>query len=190
MAGQYAIGQPKGLRKLIIEGGPHDIPAYAKVCERFLRALPQEMQDTIARCDKEGTTDSDEYKAVEMYYYTLHLCRVVPFPKELMETFEEADKDSTVYTTMQGPNEFSATGTLKDFDITDQLHKIIEKTCPGGILVMNGRYDTVADETTQGFFYRPSCRTKWIQYGLSSHLPQLEETEKFVKDLGMFLTTD
>jgi L-proline amide hydrolase len=37
------------------------------------------------------------------------------------------------------------------------------------------------------FFKEPSAKVKWARFGLSSHCPQLEETEKFVKALGGFL---
>ncbi len=169
LAGQYALRQPKGLRKLIVEGGPDDIPAYARVTERFKKQLPQEMQDTIARCEKDGTTDSEEYKNAEMYYYSLHLCRKVPFPDELMQSFEQVEKDPTVYFTMMGPNEFNATGNLRDWSIRDRLHEITQETVPGGLLLVNGYFDTVQDETTDGFFYKTKCKTKWIRYALSGH---------------------
>lgn len=190
LAGQYAITQPKGLRKLIIEGGPSDIPAYAKVSQRLRSQLPKHVQEVLDRCEREGDTDSQEYKDATNYYYALHLCRVQPFPKELTDSFAQLEEDSTVYETMMGPNEFNATGTLKDWSITDELHKITERTVPGGLLIMNGHYDTVADETTSPFFYRPSCKVKWVRYALSSHCPILEETERLLGDLGRFLTSE
>ena len=56
------------------------------------------------------------------------------------------------------------------------------------MLIINGHYDEAQDETISPYFYNPSCKTKWVRYALSSHVPMLEETERYVKDLGMFLT--
>ena len=190
LAGQYAISQPKGLRKLIVEGGPSDIPTYAKAGLRLRSQLPKDVQDVLDRCEKNGDMESEEYKKAEMFYYLRHLCRVDPWPKELNDAFALVEEDDTVYKTMMGPNEFNPTGTLKDWSITDELHKITEKTVPGGLLLMNGQYDTVSDETTSPFFYGPSCRVKWVRFGLSSHIPNLEETETFIDALGAFLTKE
>jgi len=91
---------------------------------------------------------------------------------------------------MNGPSEFHVIGTLKDWSINEGLKKITEKTCPGGMLIVNGDFDEAQDETCTHFFTQPRCRTKWIRYALSSHMPMLEETEKYVRDLGTFLTTE
>lgn len=187
LAGQYAINQPQGLRKLIIEGGPDDMISYAHTSQKLRSQLPQEMQETLNLGERSGNLESEGYKAAEMYFYSLHVCRTSRWPRELLDAFGQLEVDPTVYHTMMGPNEFQANGTLKDWSIKDELHKITEKTVPGGLLLMNGQYDTVQDETTSGFFYKPSCKVKWVRYGLSGHLPMLEETEKFVRDLGAFL---
>ncbi|KAF2773475.1 hypothetical protein EJ03DRAFT_347973 [Teratosphaeria nubilosa] len=54
---------------------------------------------------------------------------------------------------------------------------------------MSGYYDEAQPETQGPYFFEPKARTKWVTYGLSSHTPMLEETEKYVKDLGTFLTS-
>jgi pimeloyl-ACP methyl ester carboxylesterase len=42
------------------------------------------------------------------------------------------------YGIMNGPNEFTITGTIKDWDITDEIHRITIPT-----LITVGRYDEV-----------------------------------------------
>lgn len=44
------------------------------------------------------------------------------------------------------------------------------------MLIINGYFDEAQDETCAPFFMNPSCRTKWVRYALSSHMPMLEET--------------
>ena len=53
-----------------------------------------------------------------------------------MLTRTRAKFGTQVYETMWGPNEFTVTGTLKDWDVTDRLGEIEVPT-----LVTSGRYD-------------------------------------------------
>ncbi|KYG46737.1 hypothetical protein M433DRAFT_187796 [Acidomyces richmondensis BFW] len=191
LGGQYAIErQPIGLRKLVISNSPADMVTLVHLVNRLRDKLPKNIQETLTCCEKEGKTESVEYQRAVLYYYGLHACRVDPFPVEMMAVLHNLKEDPTVYETMYGPSEFNLVGSLKNWDIREELKKITAKTCPGGILVMNGYHDEVQDETTVAFFTNPSCRTKWVRYPLSSHMPMLEETESYLKDLGTFLTSE
>lgn len=190
LAGQYAITQPKGLRKVVVSNSPSDMKVWVEAAGRLRKELPQDVQDTLTRCEEEGRTESEEYEAAVMVFYARHLIRLSAWPDELTASFDQLKEDSTVYETMNGPSEFYVIGSLKDWSITEDLKKITQETVPGGLLVLNGRYDEAQDETTVAYWSQPSCRTKWIRYGLSSHTPQLEETEQYVRDLGMFLTQE
>ena len=188
LAGQYATTQPKGLKRLIISDSPSDMKVWVATANKLREKLPKDVQETLDRCEKEGKTDSKEYEEAVQAFYDRHLCRIVPWPQELSDAFAFVGEDNTVYDTMNGPSEFHVIGSLKNWSITDELKKITEKTVPGGMLIINGHYDEAQDETCAPYFYNPSCKTKWVRYAESSHLPMLEETERYVKDLGMFLT--
>ena len=47
-----------------------------------------------------GTTESQEYQDAMIAFYKQHLCRVDPWPAELLQSFEWMEKDHTVYMTM------------------------------------------------------------------------------------------
>jgi len=188
--GQYALEkQPPGLNKLIISDSPTDMVQWVKTANRLRSQLPQDVRDALDKGEREGKMESEEYQQAVLVFYQRHVCRVWPFPPEFTAT-AEALEGSTVYNTMNGPSEFYVVGTLKHWNINAGLKKITEKTCPGGMLIINGYYDEAQDETTAPFFTEPSCRTKWIRYALSSHTPFLEETEKYIKDVGAFLTSE
>ncbi|KAK3705898.1 hypothetical protein LTR37_013051 [Vermiconidia calcicola] len=190
LGGQYAITQPKGIRKLIVSNSPSDMRTWVKTANRLRQDLPKDVRETLDRCESDGKTDTEEYEEAVNYFYKLHLCRLEPFPQELNDSFTFLKDDSTVYETMNGPSEFHVVGSLKEWSITEELREITAETLPGGLLVMNGYYDEAQDETTAPFFYYPLCRTKWVRYALSSHMPMCEETEAYVRDLGMFLTQE
>lgn len=138
LGGQYAITQPKGLRKLIICDSPTDMKIWVSAANKLRLQLPQDVQDDLTRNEENGTTDSEEYKAAVRVFSNFFLCRLEIWPKELDESFEYEEEDNTVYLTMNGPSEFYVVGSLREWSITDQLHKITEKTVPGGLLLING----------------------------------------------------
>jgi pimeloyl-ACP methyl ester carboxylesterase len=92
------------------------------------------------------------------------------------------NKDPTVYHTMNGPSEFFITGSIKNWSIEANLHKIKAPT-----LLINGEYDEAQDETVLPYFNLIE-RVKWVKFANSSHTPHLEETTRFIEVVGGFLT--
>ena len=86
-----------------------------------------------------------------------------------------------VYATMNGPNEFIITGSLKDWDSTDRLGEIATPT-----LVTVGRYDeitpTCAETLRRGI---PDAELRVFEE--SSHTAHLEETGAYVEVVREFL---
>ena len=118
-----------------------------------------------------GTTDDPEYLAAQQVYYDLHVCRVVPNPPEVVRTFEMLQEDPTVYNVMNGPNEFFCIGTLRDWSVVDEVHKITAPT-----LLASGRFDEATPATVQPFFDGiPDVR--WEIFENSSHMPFIEEPD-------------
>jgi L-proline amide hydrolase len=189
LAGQYAIErQPRGLRKLVIADSPSDMRTWVRVADELRGRLPRDVRDTLERCEREGRTGSAEYEAAVRVFYGRHVCRLDPWPRELELSFAALREDDTVYSTMNGPSEFRVVGTLKSWSLSGQLGKITSDTAPGGVLVVNGYYDEAQDECVEPWVEMIGARTTWFRYALSSHMPMLEETERFVRDLGRFLT--
>lgn len=191
LGGQFALQrQPKNLRKLIISDSPSSMIQWVKTANHLRTLLPKDVQETLTRCEKEGKTDTDEYEEAVMVYYRHYVCRLKDWPSEVNDAFAALKDDDTVYWTMNGPSEFYVSGSLKTWSIDDGLKEITEETCPGGMLVINGYWDEAQDETCVKFFTEPKCRTKWVKFALSGHMPMCEETERYVADLGSFLTSE
>ncbi|EME46873.1 hypothetical protein DOTSEDRAFT_70735 [Dothistroma septosporum NZE10] len=174
----------------MIADSPSDLTTWVMAVHHFRQELPRDICETLERCEKEDKTDYPEYEEAVMYFYNLHLCRLDPGPKELNDSFAALEEDNAVYYSMNGPSEFFVIGNLKNWSITAELKKITEITAPGGVMVVNGHYDEARDNTTEACWENPTAKTKWIRYPLSSHMPKLEETEGFLKDLGRFLTLE
>jgi proline-specific peptidase len=100
LAAAYAITRPKGLKKLVISGGPASIPLYMKGVRTLLDALPDDVRKTLEDCDARGDHESPEFEAAAAVFYSRHVCRLDPYPDEVMATFVNLKKDPTAYLTM------------------------------------------------------------------------------------------
>jgi len=106
--------------------------------------LPEDVQQTLTEHEKAGTTDSDEYEAASEVYYERHM--YAGKRPETLAACIGAPWSQFVYEYMWGPQEFYATGTLVNFDVTDRLHQI---DVP--VLFMTGQFDEARPETVAGF---------------------------------------
>ncbi|KAG1781048.1 Alpha/Beta hydrolase protein [Suillus placidus] len=181
LASEFATRQPKGLRKLVISDSPASMMLWVKAANELRKGLPQEVQDALNKHEAADTTSDPEYIAATNEFYKRHMCRLDPMPKPLLDTLAWTDKDPTVYLTMNGPNEFYITGSLKTWSVIDRLHNIQAKT-----LLINGRYDEAHDMVVEPFFQNIP-KVRWVQFADSAHVPQLEETERYMQVVWAFL---
>lgn len=181
LAAEFAVRQPKGLRKLVIADSLASMGLFVEAANVLKKELPQDMQDALNRHEEAGTTADPEYIAATNEFYKRHLCRVDPMPKPLTDALAWTEKDPTVYFTMYGPNLFHITGSLKTWSVIDRLHNIQATT-----LLINGRYDRTQDSVVEPFFQNIP-KVRWIQFADSAHVPQLEETERFMEVVWAFL---
>jgi proline iminopeptidase len=179
LAVEYMLTEPQGVESLILASPALDIPRWLRDTNRLKSQLPEEVQEAIDRHEQAGTTDSEEYQAATMEFYRRHLCRSDPWPVELEEAFANFGWD--VYTTMWGPSEFHATGSLADFDVTDRLGRITVPT-----LFTAGRYDEATPETTAWFqSLVPGSAIEIFEE--SAHMTMLDEPQRYVRALRDFL---
>lgn len=181
LGSEYAVLQPDGLASLTIANSPASMKLWVEEANRLRADLPQDVQDTLTRHETAGTTDHADYQAATMVFYERHVCRVVPFPPEVTASFEQAARNPTVYTLMNGPNEFHVIGTLKTWSVIDRLSAIDVST-----LIISGRYDEATPATVQPF--KDGIKgARWEIFEQSSHMPHVEEQEDCMRVVGDFL---
>jgi L-proline amide hydrolase len=182
LGAEHAIRQPEGLRSLLISNSPASMALWASEAKILRGQLPPEVEATLDRHEANGTTEDPEYLAASQVYYDEHVCRVVPNPPEVVRTFEFLTSDPTVYHTMNGPNEFFCIGTLKNWSVVDRVQHIVAPT-----LLLSGRFDEATPATVQPFFDSiPDVR--WEIFEASSHMPFIEERERYLSVVEDFLT--
>ena len=178
----HAAGRPAGLRGLVIADAPASMPLWLKEVGRLRADLPPDVQETLLRHEAAGTTSASEYMAAVQVFYERHVCRA-PWPDNLKATYLEIYTDPTVYHTMNGPNEFHVIGTLKDWSVEDRLSDI---DVP--VLLISGRHDEATPATVRP--YHEGVRdVRWEIFEESSHVPHIEEPERFLRVMRDFLMT-
>jgi len=184
LAAEHAVLRPKGLKALVISDSPASMETWVSEANKLREALPAEVQATLLRHEKAGTTSSPEYIKATRVFYDRHVCRVNPWPPEVARTFAALEEDPTVYFTMNGPSEFHVVGTLKHWTIVDRLHLIQAPT-----LLISGKYDEATPACVQPFADKIK-NVRWAKFENSSHMPHVEETERYLKVVGDFLAAN
>ena len=181
LAAEHAVRRPDGLQSLVIANSPASMELWLSEANRLRGDLPPDVQATLLEHEEAGTTSSPEYLAAEQVFYDRHVCRVVPNPPEVVASFAALEVDPTVYHTMNGPSEFHVIGTMKSWTVIDRLDQVRAPT-----LLVNGRYDEATPACVQPFADNiPDVR--WEVFESSSHLPHVEEEERYLQVVGAFL---
>jgi proline-specific peptidase len=173
---EYAIRQPAGLVSLILADSMPSMILWVQEANRLRAELPPGVNETLLRHEQAGTTASPEYQAAVEVFYSRHLCRISPKPE-----FVERAKTGFIYNYMNGPSEFHVTGVIKDWDRTDRLGDIHVPT-----LIISGKYDE-STPLLNDILHKGIPNSEWLLFEHSSHLPHVEEEEKFMQTVDAFL---
>ncbi|WP_131113950.1 proline iminopeptidase-family hydrolase [Lichenihabitans psoromatis] len=182
LGAEHAVLRPAGLRALVIANSPASMALWVSEANRLRAELPPELQATLLLHEQDLTTDHPDYVAATQAFYVRHVCRLDPWPAEVVRTFEAMVSDPTVYSTMNGPNEFHVIGTLRDWTVIDRLDRIVAPT-----LLISGRFDEATPATVQPFADR-IADVRWTIFEQSSHMPHVEERAACMATVGAFLT--
>jgi L-proline amide hydrolase len=178
----HGLERPPGLVSLVAADSPASAAAFAAGANRLLDdGFPADVVATIREGERTGETSTPEFVAAVMQFYKRHVCRLDPWPDEVNRSFAAMEEDPTVYGTMNGPTEFTVVGTIRDFDITDRLGDI---DVP--VLLVSGAHDEVRPDVVQQIHDRLR-ESQWELFEDSSHMPHVEEHERFLEVVEAFL---
>ena len=177
---QYILDyQPASLMSLLLAGSPASSLRWVDGCKELLAGLPDEVRAVIDFHEERGYTSCPEYVGAVSVFYKRHLCRLDPWPSSIEESF--AQMNPVVYQTMWGPSEFTCTGRLRDWDVSDRLDEIRVPT-----LVMGGQYDEMRLDHLRDMHER-IAGSELLVFQNSSHTPFHEERELFMAKVNEFL---
>lgn len=179
LAFEYALTKPAGVKSLTLASPVISIPLYKKGVDSLLRTMPDSVQTAITRHEAAGTFQSPEYQAAMAAFYQRHLARRQPWSPDLDSTL--AQLNPAIYVYMQGPSEFTITGTLKDYDQTARLGELRVPT-----LFTAGQFDEVVPSSVR--YYQslvPGSELAIIED--SGHLTMHDQPESYLRVLRDFL---
>jgi proline iminopeptidase len=179
LATDYLLTKPTGVRSVILASPAISIPRWLADADTLLLTMPDSIQAAVARHEADGTFDDPEYQAAVMAFYEHYVGRKLPWSADVDSTFTQLSM--MVYGHMWGPSEFTATGTLRDYDRTDRLHEITIPT-----LFTTGRYDEARPETVE--YYQSLIPGAALAiFENSAHLTMQDEPEENVWIVREFL---
>ncbi len=179
LAVDYMLTKPEGVKSLTLASPCLSVKRWAEDANRLIEKLPFTTRQTIKKHEMEGTTGSKEYEAAAAEYLKNYLCRLSPWPPELLKAFDRANQK--IYRIMWGPSEWFPTGNLKAYERVGRLNEIKVPT-----LFTAGRYDEATPAATA--WYRshiPGSKLRIFEE--SSHLAMFEEQDAYLESIGEFL---
>jgi len=179
---EYMITKkPEGVKSVIFSSPMISTPDWISDAKILLSQMPIELQDTIHKYEDQENYRAPAYLTAVDSFYSRHLSRKSwPYiPNEECEDVPGFNEQ--VYNYMWGPTEFTATGTLIDFDRTGDLDKIEEP-----ILFVAGEYDEARPETM--YKYQKMSKNANVEIiGNAAHMTMIDQPEKMAEAVGNFL---
>lgn len=179
LATEYMLGKPADIKSLILASPSLSIPRIMAEMNRLVAALPEDIQAILTQHQTAGTIDSEEFQQAANEFYRRHTCRIQPPPEPFQRSI--AGFGSEPYQTMWGPNEFTCTGNLINYDCTARVHEITVPT-----LFTCGRYDECTPESVTSF-HNLIPGSELVIFEQSSHMAHLEETELYLQLIRDFI---
>jgi proline iminopeptidase len=179
LAIEYMQTNPTGVRGLVLASPAINVPRWIADNKALLAAMPEDVNRAIETHEREGTTDSPEYQDAMMVFYHQHISRSDPWSADLLRAFETANLD--LYGYMWGPADWTATGTLKDYNREDLLPKL---TVP--VLFTAGRYDEARPDTL-AHFQSLVPGAELVIFENSGHITMQDEPDEYNRVVGTFL---
>lgn len=173
------LAHPEGVRSVTLSSGPASGRRYGDDCLALKRALPADVLARLEHGEQAGETDGADYEEALAVFNHRHICRLETWPEEI--ECANAGTSRVVYEHMWGPSEWTPTGVLADWDVTDRLGEI-----DAPVLLLAGRHDTCTPEHVADMALRlRSARVSIFER--SSHFPHFEEPEAYLSVLAAFL---
>lgn len=138
LALEYYRAHPDRVASLTFGSPVFDIPAYERRANELVATLSDSSRRAVRRALATGRYDAPAYQNAINEFYGMYVFRH-PVQADLDSTF--ATVNQSIYVYMQGPSEFTITGTLKQYEVTAFLPQIQVPT-----LVTVGEFDEVGPE--------------------------------------------
>jgi proline-specific peptidase len=178
VAAEYVLEGRQDVESVVFSGPLLSTPVWIEDANALVATMPEDLQAVIREHEAAGTFDDPAYLAATDSFYARFMDPIgyPPIPE-----CEGVSGNNEVYTTMWGPTEFTATGTLLDYDRTDRLD---EMDVP--VLILAGEFDEARPVTMEQFAaMMPDARVEVIPG--AGHAAPAERPAEIADLIGRFL---
>lgn len=116
---EYALANQARIAAYVIADGDCDTPHLVEQLEKLRSALGPDTVAMMKRHEAAGTIAHPEYQAAITILNYRHVCRLQQWPEPLTRSL--AQWNMGPYETIQGPNEFTYTGNIRDWTLIPRL---------------------------------------------------------------------
>ncbi len=155
---------------------------WAHEQHRMIGFMSKEDQQAIAEAERSNCWNSPEYLAANDRYMKLHCSDIQPTDPDCLTRPKKSGTES--YVTGWGPNEYTPTGTLHNFEYTDRLHEIHVPT-----LVISGTND-LSTPLVAKTMYDAIPNSKWELFDGARHMVFAEQNEKYCRILNEWMVNN
>ncbi|MFT8977520.1 MULTISPECIES: proline iminopeptidase-family hydrolase [Liquorilactobacillus] len=183
LAMEYATRKNYGkhLKALINSNMVDDMHDYATYINKYRDSMDPVDVAYMKKIESENKLSDKHYNELLLKLYQKCICRVVPWPDAVNRSFEHTNEQ--VYNTLQGPTEFTITGSLKNWSIRDRLSQLKMPT-----LVLGAKYDSMDPKVIKDMVNRiPNASVHICPKG--SHFSIFDDQKDYFKAILSFISS-
>jgi proline iminopeptidase len=178
LAVEYYRVHPKHVASLTLCSPVLDIPAWASNARQLVTTLSDSSQRAIRLAEATQRYEDPSFQNALGEFYGTYVWR---HPNQADLDSMMATFNATLYNYMQGPSEFTITGTLKDYDATPFLSQIEVPT-----LYTVGEFDEANPKIVERFAsLTPGAKFDVLQG--AAHMTPWDAPDENVRVVGQFL---
>jgi proline iminopeptidase len=173
-------GRGAGVEKLILAGALASVPQVVSGLQRLIASMPDRFAARLQALEEAGKTATPEYASMTQTFYDNFVLRTRP-SADALASFESLSK-SIAYRVLNGPNEFTITGRMKDWDRRRDLKVITQKT-----LITTGEFDEITLDCHETIRDGIAGSARLVVMPRCSHMTMVEQPENYNALVRSFL---
>ena len=177
LALEFYLAHPDRVTSIVMVGPWFSTPRWIADCDRLISEMPPELRAIHAN----PNASEEDLERLNAEFRKRHILRLDEAPEAMKKAREGFGLP--VYNAMWGPNEFTSSGTLKDYDRIEDLMKVAVP-----VLFVCGRYDEATPESAALYASLvPGAELRVLED--SAHFPHLEQPDEFLAIVTDFLSS-
>jgi proline iminopeptidase len=175
----YYLKHQDGIKGSVLASPCISSKKWMEDAETLISTLPDSISLVLRNSNNGVSPDSAAFASAVEQYYSNFYYRKHPISADLDSAWSQMG--ASVYTYMWGSSEFSATGTLKDYDRTGDLKNISVPT-----LYTTGEFDAARPSTVE-YYKSLTPNSKLVVISGAGHMTMHDNPSEEIKAISEFL---